>query len=185
MAQTSTARTSCKQANWSYVVNRRICSSRSFLEKVEGTASAFSFLVDFMPKRNCAAISVPGSKQFSSKCLLQRTEFPVGFHFARVRCTCFVHFSPMLGSLGNLKRLTRSRCVLEYAAATQWVGIVLELSFSWWRMRNHTHKGIWIFYANRKWKRGSLSRGFEETRVRRDLKNFLWAWYDLNFVSKK
>ena len=37
-------------------------------------------------------------------------------------------------------------------------------------------------YANRNWKRRSFSRGFEETRVRRDLKK-LCAWYDLNYFK--
>ena len=81
-----------------------------FVTKIEGTASGFRFLVNLMP--SCAAISVPDSKQSSSKCLLQRTEFSVGFYFARVRCTCFVHFALREGSLENLNGLTPSRCVL-------------------------------------------------------------------------
>ena len=104
-----------------------------FITKIEGTASGFGFLVNLMPNR--AAISVPGLKQSSSKCLLQRTEFSMGFHFARVRCTYFSHISLREGSLRKLKRLTPFRCVLAQVAAKQRIGIALELAShsSWHR----------------------------------------------------
>ena len=77
--------------------------------------------------------------------LAARTEFSVGFHCARLRCTCFTHFSLKQGFVGNLKRLTLLWCVFEHTAATQQVGMVLELAFSQWRMRNHTHNRFWIW----------------------------------------
>ena len=155
---------------------------------MEETASGFSFPGQFYAEAELCSysISVPGSKQFSSKCSLQRTEFPMGFHFARVRCTCFIHFSLMLGSLGNLKILTRSLCVLEHAAATQRVGTMLVLSFPWWRKWNHTHKGIWICTQIGSEKGESLSQGFEETRVKRDLKFFVGlVWPKFGFKKIK
>ena len=88
----------------------------------------------------------------SSKCLLQRTEFSMGFLCARVRCSCFAHFSLRKGSLGKLKRLTPSQCVLEHTAATQRVSMVLELVLSRRHVLNHTHNRIWILMqtGNRK-----------------------------------
>ena len=150
---------------------------------MEETASGFSFLINFMP--NFVAVFISGLiKQFSSKCSLQGTEFPVGFHFARVCCTCFVHLSLMLASLGNLKRLTQSQYVLEHAAATQRVGIMLKLSFSRRRVQNHTHKWIWISTQRGSEKGESLSQSFKETRGKRDLKFFVClVWPKLCFLK--